>query len=74
MHTMRKKDCFLRGAWNPDLKELISVGIDISSSTSHLMFSCLLLQRRSLEVSSRFNEVMDWDRFIRKLLSYYRGK
>ena len=28
-------------AWNPDLMELTSVGIDIGSSTSHLMFSRL---------------------------------
>jgi len=39
---------------NPDLMELLSVGIDIGSSTSHLMLSRLLLQRRSLELSSRF--------------------
>ncbi len=42
---------------NPDQKELVSVGIDIGSSTSHLMFSRLLLQRRSLEFSSRFEVV-----------------
>ena len=45
-------------AWNPDLMTLISVGIDIGTSTSHLMFSRLLLQRRGLELSSHF-EVVD---------------
>lgn len=42
---------------NPDLMELLSVGIDIGSSTSHLMLSRLLLQRRSLELCSRFEVV-----------------
>ncbi len=42
---------------NPDFLELLSVGIDIGSSTSHLMFSRLFLQRRSLEFSSRFEVV-----------------
>lgn len=42
---------------NPDFMELLSVGIDIGSSTSHLMISRLFLQRRSLELSSRFEVV-----------------
>ena len=43
--------------WNPDLMELTSIGIDIGSSTSHLMFSRLYLQRRSLQLSSCFEVV-----------------
>ncbi|MFC1962564.1 ethanolamine ammonia-lyase reactivating factor EutA [Chloroflexota bacterium] len=43
--------------FNPDLMEIISVGIDIGSSTTHLMFSRLFLQRRGLELSSRFEVV-----------------
>ncbi|MBI4285519.1 MAG: ethanolamine ammonia-lyase reactivating factor EutA, partial [Chloroflexi bacterium] len=42
---------------NPDLKELISVGIDIGSSTTHLMFSRLWLHRRGRNLSSRFEVV-----------------
>ena len=41
-----------QGAFNPDLMELISVGIDIGSSTSHLIFSRLLLDRRGIVASS----------------------
>lgn len=61
------------GAWNPDLIQLLSVGIDIGSSTSHLMFSRLLLQRRSLELSSRF-EVAEREILYRSsvLLTPYR--
>lgn len=46
-----------QGDWNPDLMQLLSVGIDIGSSTSHLMFSRLFLKRRGLELSSRFEVV-----------------
>ncbi len=36
---------------------LMSVGIDIGSSTSHLVFSRLVLERQGLALSSRFNVV-----------------
>lgn len=39
---------------NPDLLELLSLGIDIGSSTSHMIVSRLVLQRRGVELSSRF--------------------
>ncbi len=42
---------------NPDWLRLTSVGIDIGSSTSHLMFSRLILRRRSQEMSSEFEVV-----------------
>jgi ethanolamine utilization protein EutA len=42
---------------NPDWLRLTSVGIDIGSSTSHLMFSRLILRRRSDEMSSEFEVV-----------------
>ena len=42
---------------NPDWLRLTSVGIDIGSSTSHLMFSKLILRRRSTEMSSAFEVV-----------------
>ena len=43
-----------RAIWAQESLELHTVGIDIGSSTSHLVFARLLLQRRSQELSSRF--------------------
>ncbi|MEX2598120.1 MAG: ethanolamine ammonia-lyase reactivating factor EutA, partial [Dehalococcoidia bacterium] len=42
---------------NPDWIRLTSVGIDIGSSTSHLMFSKLIMRRRASEMSSDFEVV-----------------
>jgi ethanolamine utilization protein EutA len=44
-------------AWDLDNVELTSVGIDIGSSTSHLLFSRLHLQREAQSLSSRFTVV-----------------
>ena len=41
-------------AWATDNVELRTVGIDIGSSTSHLMFSVVHLQRLGTALSSRF--------------------
>jgi ethanolamine utilization protein EutA len=41
-------------AWAADNVELTTVGIDIGSSTSHLMFAHVHLQRLSAALSSRF--------------------
>ena len=41
-------------AWAADNVELTTVGIDIGSSTSHLMFARVHLQRLSTALSSRF--------------------
>src|SRR5204862_5444171 len=41
-------------AWGADNVELTTVGIDIGSSTSHLMFAHVHLQRLSSALSSRF--------------------
>jgi ethanolamine utilization protein EutA len=41
-------------AWSADNVELTTVGIDIGSSTSHLMFAHVHLQRLSTALSSRF--------------------
>jgi ethanolamine utilization protein EutA len=41
-------------AWSADNVELTTVGIDIGSSTSHLMFARVHLQRLSTALSSRF--------------------
>src|SRR5262249_59850237 len=40
--------------WNQENIELSTVGIDIGSSTSHLLFAKVLLQRQSQGLSSRF--------------------
>src|SRR4030065_511651 len=40
--------------WGTERIELRSVGIDIGSSTSHLMFSLLVLRRLGAKLSSRF--------------------
>ncbi len=61
-------------AWAADNVELTTVGIDIGSSTSHLMFARVHLQRLSTALSSRF-VVVDrkilWQSPI--LLTPYRG-
>src|SRR2546429_1118381 len=41
-------------AWAADNVELTTVGIDIGSSTSHLMFARVHLQRLASALSSRF--------------------
>src|SRR5260221_6793971 len=41
-------------AWAADNVELTTVGIDIGSSTSHLMFAKVHLQRLATALSSRF--------------------
>jgi len=41
-------------AWSADNVELTTVGIDIGSSTSHMMFARVHLQRLGTALSSRF--------------------
>lgn len=43
-----------RYIWSQETVELRTVGIDIGSSTSHLLFAKVTLQRRTQELSSRF--------------------
>ena len=40
--------------WRSERISLTSVGIDIGSSTSHLIFSRLILRRQGIALSSRF--------------------
>ena len=40
--------------WSADNVELVTVGVDIGSSTSHLMFARVHLQRLTTALSSRF--------------------
>src|ERR1700745_4391857 len=61
-------------AWAAQNVELATVGIDIGSSTSHLMFARVHLQRLSTALSSRFVVVerkILWQSPI--LLTPYRG-
>ena len=40
--------------WNQENVELSTIGVDVGSSTSHLLFAKVLLQRQSQGLSSRF--------------------
>ena len=42
------------GLWALDIVELTSVGIDVGTATSQVLFSRLVLQRMGAELSSRF--------------------
>lgn len=44
----------VHGLWELDIVELTSVGIDVGTATSQVMFSRLVLQRMGAELSSRF--------------------
>jgi ethanolamine utilization protein EutA len=46
-----------RYIWSQETVELKTVGIDIGSSTSHLLFAKVTLQRRAQELSSRFEVI-----------------
>src|SRR5271169_1560568 len=46
-----------RYIWNQETVELKTVGIDIGSSTSHLLFAKVTLQRQSQGLSARFSVV-----------------
>ena len=43
--------------WKADNVELTTIGVDIGSSTSHLMFAKRHLQRLATSLSSRFVEI-----------------
>jgi ethanolamine utilization protein EutA len=53
-HLHVSSDEVNEAAWTADNVELTTVGIDIGSSTSHLMFSRVHLQRLGTALSSRF--------------------
>jgi ethanolamine utilization protein EutA len=48
---------FAQSIWEQENVELTTVGIDIGSSTSHLLFAKLFLQRQTQGLSSRFETV-----------------
>jgi ethanolamine utilization protein EutA len=54
LHVSAVDDSVNAVAWAADNVELTTVGIDIGSSTSHLMFARVHLQRLSTALSSRF--------------------
>ncbi len=52
--TDEEREALARFIWGQEHVELTTVGIDIGSSTSHLLFAKVLLQRHSQGLSSRF--------------------
>src|SRR5882672_2933744 len=48
------REAIARAIWEQDTLELTTVGIDIGSSTSHLLFARVVLRRQALGLSSRF--------------------
>ena len=54
LHVSAEDTAVNEVAWAADNVELTTVGIDIGSSTSHLMFARVHLQRLSAALSSRF--------------------
>jgi ethanolamine utilization protein EutA len=52
--TLAERAAVARSIWAQDNLEFTTVGIDIGSSTSHLLFAKLALQRQSQVHSSRF--------------------
>jgi ethanolamine utilization protein EutA len=49
-----EQDAIARAIWEQETIELRTVGIDIGSSTSHLLFARVTLKRQSQDLSSRF--------------------
>jgi ethanolamine utilization protein EutA (predicted chaperonin) len=52
--TEAERDAIAKAIWEQDTIELKTVGIDIGSSTSHLLFARVMLKRQALGLSSRF--------------------
>src|ERR1700754_946845 len=55
--TEAEAEAIARAIWEQDTLELRTVGIDIGSSTSHLLFAKVTLRRQTLGLSSRFTVV-----------------
>src|ERR1700719_427930 len=54
VETAEDRAAIARTIWDQDNIEFKTVGIDIGSSTSHLLFGKVALQRQSQGLSSRF--------------------
>src|ERR1700682_344204 len=52
--TEEDKAAIARFIWSQDNLELRTIGIDIGSSTSHLLFAGVTMQRQAQGLSSRF--------------------
>jgi ethanolamine utilization protein EutA len=52
--TEAEREAIARAIWEQDTVELRTVGIDIGSSTSHLLFARVTLKRQAESLSSRF--------------------
>ena len=55
--TEEQKAELARYIWAQETVELKTVGIDIGSSTSHLLFAKVTLQRQTQGLSSRFQVI-----------------
>src|SRR5258706_11148718 len=55
--TEQERAEIARFIWSQETVELKTVGIDIGSSTSHLLFAKVTLQRQSQGLSARFTVV-----------------
>jgi len=54
VETPAERSAIARTIWDQDNVAFKTVGIDIGSSTSHLLFAKVALQRQTLGLSSRF--------------------
>src|SRR3974390_3331001 len=54
LETPNERAAIAQSIWNEENIEFRTVGIDIGSSTSHLLFAKVALQRQSQHLSSRF--------------------
>ncbi len=54
VETPAERAAIVRTIWDQDNVSFKTVGIDIGSSTSHLLFAKVALQRQSQGLSSRF--------------------
>ena len=52
--TEEQRLAIAKSIWEQENVELTTVGIDIGSSTSHLLFARVILQRQTQGLSSRF--------------------
>jgi ethanolamine utilization protein EutA len=52
--SVEEQQALAEAIWNADNVELTTVGIDVGSSTSHLMFARVHMQRLTTALSSRF--------------------
>src|SRR6202790_2878639 len=57
LETAAERAALVRTIWDQDNVSFKTVGIDIGSSTSHLLFAKVTMQRQSQGLSSRFTVI-----------------